>query len=62
MTHSNEISIGLISELEVGAVKIVHHSTSSLIEIIVKGGLHTLFFDYTEFSNLAEAIEKIKNQ
>lgn len=50
-------------EEEHGAVKIIHHSTSSTIEIIVTsedGGKQYLWMDYYDIDDLKKAIDKIQ--
>jgi len=58
--------------IEKGTVKIVHHSTSSLIEVIIKDREEVeqgqskeldkiVYLDYTQFDDLAEAIKTIKD-
>ena len=61
----------LLRETESGSVKIKHHSTSSTIEVIIlsmeektQGGekeeiKQSIFLDYTEFEDLANAINKM---
>ena len=49
------------TEREEGTVKIVHHSTSSCIEIIMDEGDDPeshYWFDYYQWSDLLKAIEK----
>ena len=58
--------------VEKGTIKIVHHSTSSLIQVIIKDKVEVeqgkfedfdkiVWLDYTEFSDLKEAIGIIDN-
>ena len=60
------------TKVEKGTVKIVHHSTSSLIEVIIKDREEVeqgqfedidkiVYLDYTQFDDLAEAIKTIKD-
>lgn len=53
-------------EIEYGTIKIVHHSTSSVIEIIVKENTpdkeqNEIWINYTQLYDLIIAIEKLKH-
>ncbi len=53
------------TEIKEGCVRIIHHSTSSTIEIVVsdkeevRGDDQTLWLDYYDFYELLKALKKI---
>jgi hypothetical protein len=58
-------------EIEIGDVKLIHHSTSSIVQIIVKDReeyqpgcfreeTNELWVDYSQLQDLIEAINKIR--
>ena len=51
--------VGNWTERKVGNVKMIHHSTSSVIEIIIEQDDEkiTVWLDYTDFENLKKALK-----
>jgi hypothetical protein len=49
------------AEVKESSIKIIHHSTSSVIEIkTVNNNNESTWLDYSEFQDLIKAIEKVK--
>ena len=67
VTHDNASALNW-SQVEVGNIKLIHHSTASLIKIIITGEVQEsqggeykkveedIWLEYDQFKNLVEAI------